>query len=75
MGNKNEEDPSNEEEEDDEDAVARDIYSLNIGISYAKDHNNLHSDTFLWERTDMKRANMKLNRLWKAVKKPWEFIF
>jgi hypothetical protein len=44
MGNKNEEDP--EEEEDDEDAVARDIYSLNIGISYAKDHNNLHSDTF-----------------------------
>ena len=47
MGNTNEEDPSNEEEEDDEDAVARDIYSLNIGISYARDHNNLHSDTFL----------------------------
>ena len=46
MGNQNEEDPSNEEEEDDEDAVARDIYSLNIGISYAN-HNNLHSDTFL----------------------------
>jgi hypothetical protein len=40
MGIKNEEDPGHEEEEDDEDAVARDIYSLNIGISYAKDHNN-----------------------------------
>jgi uncharacterized membrane protein YgaE (UPF0421/DUF939 family) len=58
MSNKNEEDP--EEEEDDEDAVARDIYSLNIGISYAKDHNNLHSDTFQWERTEMRRSMLEI---------------
>jgi hypothetical protein len=44
------------EEEEDEDAVARDIYSLNIGICYAKDHNNnLSSD--IW--TD-KRLKWKL---------------
>ena len=69
MGNQNEEDPGNEEEEDDEEAVARDIYSLNIGISYAKDHNNMHNDAFLWERTDTSGADLKLNRLWVGPQK------
>ena len=57
MANKNEVDTQNDEEEDEE-AVARDIYSLNIGISYAKDHNNLHNDTSLWKRTETSGAEM-----------------